>query len=332
MRRHTFTRFAEALPAAVLAACSGPQSPLDAGSDEAAGIAILSWVMFAAAGLILVAVLALAAAAARAPAEQPRWATREGWVVAAGLVFPIVMLSALLAWGLSITGGGGGASSPPAAFRIAVAGEQWWWRVTYLGPDGSALFSTANELRLPIGQRVEVDLTSADVIHSFWVPGLAGKLDMIPGHVNTLPLVAGRAGTWRGQCAEYCGGAHALMAFTVTALPAPDFERWMAAQAAPAAEPDNAEGRRGRALFLASGCGACHAVRGTPASGTIGPDLTHVGGRPTIGAGLLPTQRGTLAAWIVDPGHLKPEVRMPPFPVFRGEDLRALAAWLESLR
>ncbi|MBF0391121.1 MAG: cytochrome c oxidase subunit II, partial [Alphaproteobacteria bacterium] len=309
--------------------CSGPQSALDPGGAAAEQIATLSWTMFAAAALILVAVLALAAYAALAPANRPAWASREGWVLGAGLVFPIVLLSALLVWSLSITGQG--ASAPPAPFRIQVVGERWWWRVTYLGPDGRPLFSTANELRLPVGRSVDVELTTADVIHSFWVPSLAGKLDMLPGHVNTLSLAAERAGTYRGQCAEYCGGAHALMAFMVVAETNESFDRWMAAQAAPAVEPTSDETRRGRELFLASGCPACHGVRGTPAAGAIGPDLTHVGGRLTIGAGLLPTHRGTLAAWIVDPGHLKPGVQMPAFPIYRGEELRALAAWLESL-
>lgn len=324
------TRCAEALAAAALAGCAGPQSALDAGGEAAGRIAGLAWGMFVGAALILGVVIGLLAWAVWAPDSSRRWLAGDRAIVAGGLVLPVVVLTVLLVAALTVTDGR--ASGEAAGLRIRVEGEQWWWRVTYLDPDGRPLFATANEIRIPAGRAVDLELHAADVIHSFWVPALAGKLDMIPGHVNVLRLQADRVGRWRGQCAEYCGGAHAWMAFVVVAEPGEVFEAWVAGQRAPAPPPADPFLARGRELFLAFGCPACHTVRGTGAMGVIGPDLTHVGGRLTIGAGMLPNHVGTLAAWIVDAPHLKPGNRMPGFPVFTGEDLRALAAWLESLK
>jgi cytochrome c oxidase subunit II len=212
-----------------------------------------------------------------------------------------------------------------ADVTIYVVGEQWWWRVAYAGPDGMPI-AEANEVRLPVGRTVEMVLTSPDVIHSAWIPALAGKVDMIPGRTNRMRLVVDRPGLYRGQCAEYCGGPHALMAFDVIGLEPPDFERWLAAP------PPGPGPARGRELFLASGCGACHAVRGTPARGMVGPDLTRVGGRRTIAAGTLPTSREAMARFIRDGEHVKPGNLMPPFAIFTPEDLDAVAAYLMSLR
>ena len=206
--------------------------------------------------------------------------------------------------------------------RIEVIGEQWWWRVRYLDGAGRPEFETANEIRIPGGQPVLLELKSADVIHSFWVPALAGKLDMIPGRTNRLRLLAARAGEYRGQCAEYCGGPHAFMAFFVIAEEEPAFEAWAANQRAPAGQDSD--------LFLRQ-CGACHTVRGTAAAGKLGPDLTHVGSRKTIGAALLPMNRGALAGWIASSQHLKPGNLMPSFQRLSGEELRGLASYLESL-
>ncbi|MBA3447535.1 MAG: c-type cytochrome, partial [Pseudaminobacter sp.] len=205
-----------------------------------------------------------------------------------------------------------------------------WWRVVYTTADGRRIES-ANELRLPAGQPVPVDLTSADVIHSFWVPKLAGKLDMIPGRVNTLTLDASEPGVSRGQCAEYCGGAHALMSFFVIATAAEDFSAWLEREAAEAVKPATEDQLQGHALFIASGCGGCHAVRGTGAKGTIGPDLTHVGGRRTLAAATLPNDVKAFVRWIRDSQHIKPENLMPPYEIFTEAELRQIAAYLDSL-
>jgi cytochrome c oxidase subunit 2 len=225
-------------------------------------------------------------------------------------------------------------TAPPAGarseLRSVVSGERWWWRVAYLA-DGRRIES-ANELRLPVGQPVTVELVSPDVIHSFWVPKLAGTLDMIPGRVNTVTLTATEPGVNRGQCAEYCGGAHALMAFYVVALPPAEFSAWLAREAADAAAPPaGTEEAAGRELFMTRGCGGCHSIRGTAAVGAIGPDLTHVGSRISLGAGILPNDPAAFSRWIRETQHVKPENLMPPFAIFSAAELASLSAYMNSL-
>jgi cytochrome c oxidase subunit 2 len=249
----------------------------------------------------------------------------------------VVTLTALLVYGLGLAREIV-AAPDDTPVEIAVIGEQFWWRVRYPevaprpnGAGGRPGFESANEIHVPVGRTVRLTLTAPDVIHSFWVPQLAGKLDLIPGSVNRLTIRAERAGVFRGQCAEFCGQSHALMAFRVVAHEPADYADWLEAQRRDAEEPRIPFMRQGRDLFLASGCGGCHTVRGTSATGTLGPDLTHLGTRAMIAAESFPLNQGTLAGWIADSQHLKPGNRMPSFPVFTGEELRALAAWLESL-
>lgn len=308
-------------------ALAGAQSALDPVGPHAAAVAQLSWVMFVGAGLIFLLVMALLAYSLAAGEGRRRLADRRV-VIAGGIAFPLVVLSALLVYGLSLAREIV-AVPTETALPVHVVGEQFWWRVRY--DTGATPIESANEIHVPVGRPVKFSLATADVIHSFWIPKLGGKLDMIPGQVNTLVLQADRAGIYRGQCTEYCGAAHALMAFEVIAHPAPEFETWLAAQRRGAREPVDPFLERGRELFLASGCGACHAVRGTPARGRLGPDLTHVGSRRTIGAGMFPNHKGTLAGWIASSQHLKPNNRMPNFDGFTGEELRAVASYLESL-
>ncbi|MDQ1077612.1 c-type cytochrome [Pseudoroseomonas cervicalis] len=220
-------------------------------------------------------------------------------------------------------------AEPPLV--VTLRGLQWWWEIRYPDPEGGPEIVTANELRLPVGRPVQLRLEAADVIHSFWVPALAGKQDMIPGRDNTLLLTARAPGRHRGQCAEFCGLQHAHMALLVVAEPAPDFAAWLAAQRAPAAPPQEAEAARGRALFEARPCAACHTVRGTAAAGTLGPDLTHLASRQELAAGRLPLTRGALAAWIADPQTLKPGNLMPLVPL-AADELQAVTAYLAGLR
>jgi cytochrome c oxidase subunit 2 len=317
--------------ALALGGCDGPQSALAIGGAGAADIADLWWVMLAGAALIYVLVLGCATyAAVVAPDRHPRF-PGQAFIVGGGVVLPVVVLAALLTYsfvlGRDLSRGPG-----PEALRIEVIGKQWWWEVRYLPPDGGEPVVSANELRLPVGQPVELLLSSTDVIHSFWLPSIAGKRDMIPGRVNRLVLEAEAPGVYRGQCAEFCGGPHALMAFYAIAEPAGDFARWLEREAAPATAPEDAFLRRGRNLFLSSGCGVCHAIRGTPAEGQLGPDLTHLGSRMSLGAGVLPNNVGTIAGWIADTQHIKPANKMPSFNTFSGVELRAIAAYLASLR
>jgi cytochrome c oxidase subunit 2 len=214
---------------------------------------------------------------------------------------------------------------------VQAIGRQWWWDFRYTTPEGSAI-ALANELHIPVGQPVEIVLATDDVIHSFWVPALAGKVDMVPGRTNRLVMTAATTGVYRGQCAEYCGLQHALMAFVVVAQPAPQFREWLAAQARPARAPTDAFRRRGQRLFFAARCQECHAIRGTAAEGRSGPDLTHVGSRLTLGAGILDNHAGTMAGWIAGAQDLKRGNAMPSMNVFAGEDLRAVAAYLSGLK
>ena len=235
----------------------------------------------------------------------------------------------LLSYGVWLTRATAVALDDPNAVRVTVIGEQWWWRLLY--EHNGTVVAAANEIRIPVGRAVVFKLSSPDVIHSFWVPNLGGKVDMIPGRTTHLRLRADQPGVFRGQCAEYCGGPHALMAFEVVALSEPDFESWLEAQSKPSAAPAS-EAQRGRELFLAAGCGACHAIRGTPAAGTIGPDLTHLATRRSVGLDTMPMTEANIQRFIRDGQHIKPGNLMPPFRIFAQADLEALAAYLAGLR
>jgi cytochrome c oxidase subunit 2 len=214
---------------------------------------------------------------------------------------------------------------------INVSAQQWWWQATYESAEPSLTFDTANELHIPVGRPVLLKLQSPDVIHSFWVPNLAPKRDLIPGHTLTLQLRADEPGIYRGQCAEFCGYQHAKMAFLVVAEAPEDYERWAQAQRESARAPTDDVQRRGQQLFLSSPCVMCHAIQGTSANAKSAPDLTHLATRRTIAAGTLPNTRGHLAGWIADPQQIKPGVNMPA-TTLPPEDLLALVTYLESLK
>lgn len=332
------------------------QSALAPASPDAVLVDALGWTMTIGAAILLAAVTALVVRAVW-PGRPGRPVKAHVWIVGGGLLLPLAILTALLAWSLA----GTAALSRPsslAALRVAVTARMWWWEVRYTDPATGRDVVLANEIRLPVGRPVYLALTTGDVIHSFWVPALAGKVDMVPGRVHGLTLLADRAGTWRGQCAEFCGLQHAKMALHVVAAPPAQFDAWLAAQARPAAgsttgsaggaatvpvapagaEPSAAPAgawlARGRQAFLERRCDACHVVRGVTKGNTggAGPDLTHVGSRLYLAAGTLPVHQGTLAGWIADPQSIKPGARMPAARGLEGDELRALAAWLESLQ
>jgi cytochrome c oxidase subunit 2 len=204
---------------------------------------------------------------------------------------------------------------PRDALTIQVIGHQWWWELRYPDPTPALTITTANELHVPVGQTVRLRLTSKDVIHSFWVPRLMGKADLIPGRTNELTFTAQKPGAYNGQCAEFCGLEHAFMGLKVIADEPADFENWKVAQVASAAQPATETQQKGLGVFLNNPCMSCHAVRGTPAGGTLGPDLTHLASRSTIAAGRAPLTRGQLAAWVTDPQSMKPGVNMPTIPI-----------------
>lgn len=306
-----------------------PPPVLDPAGPFAGSIAALSWALFAMAAIVLGVVLAAlwVALFGRPVLRQRLGGQAVIWI--GGIAFPLVVLTALLIYGLSLTRSLS-EPAPPGAMRVAVTGEMWWWRVAYLDRRGELMLWDANELHIPVGETVEIELRSADVIHSFWVPRLSGKLDMVPGRVNLMKIRADEPGTYGGQCTEYCGGPHALMGFVVVAHEPAQFREIMAARRERIAAEAVAAESRGAQLFASTGCAACHRIAGTPHNGMAGPDLTHVGTRRTLGAGILPNNRGTLMGWIGNAQAIKPGNRMPPYSVLAAEDIRDLAIYLEQ--
>jgi cytochrome c oxidase subunit 2 len=239
------------------------------------------------------------------------------------IISAFTMLSFFTTRGLNVAGN--------EDLTIKVRGLQWWWGVEYLGSTPDQRFETANEIHIPVGRNVRLQLEGIDVIHSFWVPSLAGKQDLIPGRPNELVIRAERAGVYRGQCAEFCGLQHAHMAFFVIAEEQSAYNEWASSQRQHASAASDGETVSGQQAFMSKQCAACHTIRGTSANGTTGPDLTHVGGRKYIAAGLLETTRGSLAAWIADPQTLKPGNNMPMVPL-NAEELRSISAYLAGLK
>jgi cytochrome c oxidase subunit 2 len=251
--------------------------------------------------------------------------------VLAGVIATVVVLFVLLFSSFQTGRALYAISRTEQALVITVTGHQWWWNVVYDDPIPSRRLTTANEIHLPVGRVVQFHLRSSDVIHSFWVPNLQGKTDLIPGHESTTWLRADRAGVYRGQCAEFCGHQHANMAFTVVVESPEQFYSWYESQLNAAAEPVTPEQVRGREVFLSSACVLCHRIGGTDAGATRGPDLTHIASRATLAAGTLENTRDHLGAWIVDSQSIKPGNNMPP-NVLKPEDLKALLDYLETLK
>ena len=317
--------------ALLVAGCRGPQSALDPAGRGAERIAALFWGMTVGAAIIWLAVIVLAIYAIRMRHAAHSQRAADRLIIGGGAVLPTVVLTGLLAYGLAALPELVG-PAPAGTLQVAVSGEQWWWRVRYLVPGGNGTAAElANEVRLPVGKPVEFHLESPDVIHSFWIPALGGKIDMIPGRTNRLVLTPTRTGLFRGVCAEFCGTSHALMSLYVVVLEPADFAAWLADQQTPARPPALPLAERGQELFLANGCGACHTVRGTSADGVVGPDLTHVGSRLSLGAGILPNNPEAFRRWIAHTDNVKPEVLMPAFGMLPPEEIEALAAYLDGL-
>lgn len=328
-------RWGLAIALLTFSSCQGEQSALAPAGRGSEQIAELWWWMVSGATVIWLIVTGLLLYAIYGhPPENRRQAGML--IIGGGVVVPTVVLAVLLTFGLSLLPDLV-APAPNDALEIHVTGEQWWWRnhYTHFPSIGTAEttepIAVANEIHLPVGEVVEFRLTSADVIHAFWIPALGGKVDMIPGRTNRLRLEPTRTGVFRGVCAEYCGASHALMAFVVVVEEKHEFEEWLRRQAMPAQTPISALAKRGRDVFQSYGCGACHTVRGTSADGVVGPDLTHVGGRQSLAAGTLVCEPSNLQRWLKHPDVIKPDVLMPAFDMLPNEDLEALAAYLDGL-
>lgn len=339
------------LSGALLTACSGTQSVLGPAGPQSERISELWWLFFYVSAVVLALVLIFLLLAVRrgrrrrdetdddAPevegnegaspdaARERRFMTTVTVATAITVVTLLVLTFASFSVGRSLTS----SMSDKKAVTIEVTGQQWWWQVRYVDADPSKIFYTANEIHIPVGQPVTLKLKSTDVIHSFWVPNLMGKKDLVPGHDSTIWLQADKSGLFRGQCAEYCGLQHAHMAFWVIAETPEKFQAWLAQQRQSASEPATDSERRGQQTFLSAPCIMCHTIQGTPAGATIGPNLTHIASRATLAAGTLPNTRGHLSGWIVDPQAIKPGTRMPPNSI-SAQDLQALLDYLQSLK
>lgn len=321
--RLALARRAGALLLALLGGCAGEQSTLSTFGVEAESTRTLTLAMSVAAVVIALGVGWLAWHAARAKEGALDFRGGMRLVLWLGAIVPTIVLTAALVFGLPKM------RTLPVEngdLRIAVDGEQFWWRVRYLPPSGAPI-ETANEIRVPVGRTVAFALESPDVIHSFWIPGLAGKVDMIPGRTNDLVVRATKAGVYRGVCAEFCGLSHARMAFDVVAMEPAAFDQWLEGMETPAADIAG----YGRQAFGDYGCGGCHTIRGHGAEGGIGPDLTHFGARRSLGAGTLPMTPEAIEGFIHDPSDTKPGVLMPAFRAMPQTDRRAIATYLARL-
>ena len=306
------------------------QSALSPAGPQAALLEMLWWFIFwIACGVFVLVAAALAGAVLRrkpAPTPDPVLARYVGMGVGLTVVILFVWLVASVRAGRAM-------STPQMdrAVTINLTGRQWWWQVEYVDSLPANRFLTANEIHVPVGRPIVVNVTSRDVIHSFWVPALHGKRDLIPGQTTSIWFSADRPGEYRGQCAEFCGYQHAHMGIRVRAESAAEFQKWLSGQRSSAVEPGTELAQRGRDALLGRSCVQCHTIRGTSAGAAFGPDLTHVGSRATIGADTLPNTQEHLRQWIANPQRFKPGSKMPPQQIDESE-LTAIAAYLGQLR
>jgi cytochrome c oxidase subunit II len=310
---------------------SGNQSVLNPHGPVATALAGLSWYLIAVLGIayvatmILLFVAILRARRGRALSDRSSWRITVGW----GLAVPLVVLTSILIYSIS-AGSIMAAKLPTDALVVHVVGKQFWWQVQYL-KHGVVIGNTANEIHVPVGTPVKIKLSSTDVIHSFWVPNLTGKVDLIPGRTNETWLGVDSPGVWRGQCAEFCGSQHAHMSLEIVAEAPEKFSEWLAWQAQPALRPDAPSAVQGREVFLSQPCVMCHTIRGTLASATAGPDLTHVAGRRTIAAATRTNIPEHLGGWISNAQAIKPGTKMPRMSLASGQ-VDALVAYLGTLQ
>jgi cytochrome c oxidase subunit 2 len=337
-----------AAAALLLSGCGTPQSIWNAHGPAAARIGALSLAMTILFVVVSLAMWALflyayfrrrGSLADHAPIDA---GGGEMWIAIGGIAIPLAVLTALFLAGLLLmrefpihgtpNDAFGAAAATAMKPQILIVGHQWWWEIHYLNPDPTKAFVTADELHLPAGQPVGVEVTTADVMHSLWIPALNGKVDMIPGQPNYIRLLAATPGVYAGQCAELCGVEHARMRLLAVVQPPRAYRAWLARQRLPAASPATAQAQAGRQLFLAAPCAACHTVRGTAAHGVAGPDLTHIGSRRMLASDMFPNNGAYLPAWCTNAQSLKPGAKMPSLPLFTGLQLSDLVAYLRQLQ
>lgn len=317
------------------AACARSPSPMLPASEPASHLATLGWWMIAVATVVFIVVLVMLLVPlgarrqviAHADVQPPH---NEGMILIAGALVPGIILLGLYIATLQTLSA---TAAPPVRpkYMIEVTGHQWWWEIHYASSDSGATLTTANEIHIPVGVPVALRVSSSDVAHSFWVPQLQGKIDAIPGQTNSFWIRADKPGTYHGECAEYCGMQHSHMALAVVAEPMDKFQEWMNTQRAPAPEPTDSLTMAGREVFRTAPCALCHTIRGTGTGGRMGPDLTHIASRLSLGAGAVDNTPGSLAGWIANAQAFKPGSDMPQIQL-DGKRMTALLAYLESLR
>lgn len=321
-----------------LSACDGPQNFMDTAGAAARGLANLGWfvvLLFLVVTAVVWLLIGWLATRRRGSFdEHAPVGTHNGqaWILVGGIAIPVGILSIVFISSLQtldaypLSAGDGGEPD------LRVVARQWWFTAEYPHPGGElGVIESPTEIHIPVGEAVDVELVSRDVIHSFWVPKLHGKVDVIPGQKNYIRLRADRPGTYIGQCGEYCGMQHAHMRLVVVAQPRTEYLAWLDAQAQPAKAPEESQALQGRDIFMNNACVLCHTVRGTPARGKVGPELTHLASRNRIAGGMMRNNTANLMAWVTHAQSLKPGSQMPDLTAFTGEELHALVAYLQTL-
>jgi cytochrome c oxidase subunit 2 len=329
-------RYASALAGLLVAGCKQDMSAVNPAGPQAERISDLTWYLTATGSAVFLVVLGFLAYAvwrgrrrtenAAGPEAERRMTIWVGGAVGVTTLILLVTLVHSFATGRALAD-----FADPDALTIRVTGHQWWWEVQYVDRAYSRRLTTANEIHVPVGRRIRLEVQSRDVIHSFWAPNLHGKVDLIPGYSTNTSFRADRPGVYRGRCAEFCGLQHAKMDFLVIAESPEQFAAWYEAQLKSSTPPGNTVQQKGQQVFLSKGCPMCHTIRGTQANSRVGPDLTHLASRTTIAAGTLPNTRGHLGGWVVDPQKIKPGAKMPPNQL-AADELHALLGYLQSLK
>lgn len=339
--RPAYRLLALAAAGSALAGCDSPQNYVfNTGGTAAATLAHLGWyglLAFMSATFVTLCLIAWLAFRRRGTLAEHEsiYSGDQGqsWILIGGFAIPFAVLTFLLVATMDTLNAFPIMDGHEQLPDIVVTGHQWWFQLNYQfagHPDENV--ESATEIHLPVGRPMTLALKSADVIHSFWVPKLHGKVDMIPGQTNYIRIEADRPGVFQGECAEFCGEQHAHMRLQVVAQTPEQYEQWLAHMRADANEPTDPLARRGEDVFLSQACALCHTIRGTIAMGVTGPDLTHIGSRRTIAGGEFKNTPGNLGAWVTSAQNLKPGVLMPNIETLNGPDLRALVAYLESLK
>lgn len=337
-----------AVGAMALTGCTSIQSPFETHGPAAHSIAGLAWfmtILFVVISAIMWALIAIAFYKRRGTLDEHEPIDVSGgemWIAIGGAAIPLLVLTILFVLGLNLLRdfpihGMHGANVQAKMQEsmkpdIQIVGHQWWWEIHYLNDDPSMEVTTANELHIPVGKEVNIEVETRDVMHSFWIPALHGKVDLVPGMKNFIRVQASQAGSYTGQCAEYCGAEHARMRLLAIAQAPDEYEAWLEGQRKPGEKPTSAEATAGEKTFLSGPCSMCHTVRGTVAGGTVAPDLTHIGSRRMIASDVYQNNDAYLEAWITHAQSLKPESEMPDLTQFSGEQLQDLVAYLRQLQ